>query len=96
MWAERQREKSLSKASEQMSREEITDQKTPRRQLAEEGAGTAQPMSSTMTSNPETASQYGQRNRAQCSGKSRSMSHTRRILDMCFLKSTAEGAAVLP
>lgn len=62
-WAERQREKSLSKASEQTSREEITDQKTPMRQLAEEGAGTAQPMSSTMTSNPETACRCGQRSR---------------------------------
>lgn len=59
-WAERQREESLSKASEQTSREELQDQKTPVRLSAEEGAGNAQPMSSTMTSNPETAGVGGE------------------------------------
>lgn len=69
-----------------------TNQKTPMRRLAEEGAGTAWPTPSTVTSNPETAAAAD--SEAELSAeKSGSVPKN---CGHCFLKLTAEGAAVLP
>lgn len=65
------------------------------RQLAEEGAGNVWPMPSTVTSNPEIAGVDSEAGLSTL-GRAESVSHTIRILDMRFLKTTAEGAVVLP